>query len=413
MTALGHDAPIEDSERASFRHEVRAFLQQHAAPTSGSSMWHVNFHTDERESEREFEEGRAWQRTLFEHGYAGLTYPVELGGRGGPSWYETLYLEEAARFDVSSGYIASTMAMLGPTLMKWGTDEQRRALVPRLLSGEDAWCQLFSEPGAGSDLAGLACRAVRDGDEFVVTGQKVWNSAAQWCTKGMLLVRTDPDVPKHKGITFLLVDMDAEGVEVRPMVQANGAHHFNEVFLSEVRVPLSNVLGEVNGGWPVARTVLSHESAFIGGASAGSTFERLLELSRIHCRDANPVIRQELAVAYTRERLLQLMGARILAAVRRREPPSIDPSILKLYVAENKAQSGTLALALMGASGTASLPEDEISAWAQSELLARFAISIGGGTNEVQRNNLAERALGLPREVRNDHELPWREVPRS
>jgi alkylation response protein AidB-like acyl-CoA dehydrogenase len=376
-------------------------------------MWHVNFHTDERESEREFNEGRAWQRTLFEHGYAGLTYPVELGGRGGPPWYETLYLEEAARFDVSSGYIASTMAMLGPTLMKWGTDEQRRTLVPRLLSGEDAWCQLFSEPGAGSDLAGLACRAVRDGDEFVVTGQKVWNSAAQWCTKGMLLVRTDPDVPKHKGITFLLVDMDAEGVEVRPMVQANGAHHFNEVFLSEVRVPVSNVLGEVNGGWPVARTVLSHEAAFIGGASAGSTFERLLELSRVHGRDANPVIRQELAVAYTRERLLQLMGARILAAVRRREPPSIDPSILKLYIAENKAQSGSLALALTGASGTASMPEDEISAWAQSELLARFAISIGGGTNEVQRNNLAERALGLPREVRNDHELPWREVPRS
>jgi alkylation response protein AidB-like acyl-CoA dehydrogenase len=413
MSTSEQEAHHESPERQAFRREVRSFLEANAEPKQASSMWALSFHTDEAESAREFATGRAWQRTLFEHGFAGLTYPEDVGGRGGPPWYETIYREEAEAFEVSSGYIASTMAMLGPTILKWGTEAQCRELIPRLLSGEDAWCQLFSEPGAGSDLAGLACHAVRDGDEFVVTGQKVWNSAAQWCTKGMLLVRTDPDLPKHKGITFLLVDMDSAGIEVRPMVQANGAHHFNEVFFTDVRVPVASVLGEIDQGWHVARTVLSNESAFIGGASAGSTYERLLALSRRSGRDTDPLVRQELAFAYTRERLLQLMSDRLMAALRRREPPPFDPSILKLYVAENKAHTGSLAVALAGPYGIAVPDADEVGLWSQSELLARFAISIGGGTNEVQRNNVAERALGLPREPRTDHELPWRDVPRN
>ncbi|HEX7097116.1 MAG TPA: acyl-CoA dehydrogenase family protein, partial [Acidimicrobiales bacterium] len=341
-TAASSDTP----EQAAFRAEVRAFLEANAQPKREVSPWEVNFHTDPEEARREFEQGRAWQRKLFENGFAGLTYPVELGGRGLPPWSERIYREEASKFDASSGFIAATIAMLGPTLMKWGTDEQRKTLIPRLLSGEDAWCQLFSEPGAGSDLAGLACRAVRDGDEFVVNGQKVWNSAAQWCDKGMLLVRTNPDVPKHKGITFLLLDMHSPGVEVRPLVQATGAAHFNEVFLQDVRVPVENVLGEIDDGWHVARTVLSNESAFIGGGNAGSVFDRLVLLAQTFDKTGDPVIRQELAIAYTREKLLSWMGERILTAVRRRETPPIDPSILKLYVAGNRVQTGNLAMAI-------------------------------------------------------------------
>jgi alkylation response protein AidB-like acyl-CoA dehydrogenase len=400
-------------EQAAFREEVRDFLSAHAEPKGEASMWAVNFHTDADDAARDFEAGRAWQGKLFANGLAGLTYPTELGGRGGQPWHETIYREEAASFQASSGFIASTIAMLGPTLMKWGTDEQRSTLLPRLLSGEDAWCQLFSEPGAGSDLAGLATRAVRDGDEFVVSGQKVWNSAAQWCSKGMLVVRTDPDVPKHRGVTFLLVDMDSPGIEVRPLVQPTGAQHFNEVFLSNVRVPVANVLGEVDDGWHVARTVLSNESAFIGGGGRGSVHQRLVALARLHGRTGDPVIRQHLAAGYTREKLLDVMGERILAAVRRREVPPMDPSILKLYVAENAVRNGNLAMAIGGASVVAAPEGDEVSRWAQAELLGRFGISIGGGTNEVQRNNLAERALGLPREMRNDHAVPWRDVPRS
>ncbi|HET7720247.1 MAG TPA: acyl-CoA dehydrogenase family protein, partial [Acidimicrobiales bacterium] len=329
-------------------------------------MWAVNFHTDPADAAAEFNTGRAWQRTLFDNRLAGLTYPEELGGRGGEPWMETIYREESAGYDVSSGFVSATIAMLGPTLMKWGTDEQRKTLVPRLLSAEDAWCQLFSEPGAGSDLAGLATKAVRDGDEFVVTGQKVWNSAAQWCDRGMLLVRTDPDAPKHRGVTFLLVDMDSPGIEVRPLVQATGASHFNEVFLTEVRIPVSNVLGEINDGWHVARTVLSNESAFIGGGNGRSgVHDRLVELARMFGRLDDPLVRQGLATTFVREKLLGVMGERILAAVRRREVPPMDPSILKLYVAENAVIAGNLAMQIGGPALAAAPAGDEVALWAQ------------------------------------------------
>jgi alkylation response protein AidB-like acyl-CoA dehydrogenase len=300
--------------------------------------------------------------------------------------------------------------MLGPTLMAFGTDEQQRELLPRLLSGEDAWCQLFSEPGAGSDLASLACRAVRDGDDFVVTGQKVWNSAAQWCDHGMLLARTNPDAPKHHGITFLLIDMHSPGIEVRPLIQATGAAHFNEVFFEDVRVPVTAVLGEIDGGWAAARTVMSNESAMIGG-SGSSTFANLLLLAQEFGRTDDPVVRQRLADYYAREKALGLLADRIMTAVRRRERPPVDPSILKLFIAVNRAISGDLAVAIAGPAGL--LEDDEVGRWVEAELLARYGISIGGGTNEVQRNNLAERALGLPKEPSTDRGVAWSETLRS
>jgi alkylation response protein AidB-like acyl-CoA dehydrogenase len=404
---LSSDTP----EQAEFREEVRAFLAANAQPKREVSPWALNFHTTEEGGRAEFEKGRAWQRTLFDNRLAGLTYPVELGGRGGAPWMESVYREEAANYDVSSGFIASTIAMLGPTLMKHGTEEQKAHYVPRLLSGEYAFCQLFSEPGAGSDLAGLACKAVRDGDEFVVTGQKVWNSAAQFCNWGFLLVRTNPDVPKHKGITFILVDMHSPGVEVRPLVQPNGASHFNEVFFSETRIPVANVIGDVDAGWGPTRTVMSNESAFIGGGNAGSVHAKLVLLAQHFGRTEDPVIRQKLATAYSREWLLGVMGERIMAAVRRREVPPMDPSILKLFVAENRVGSGNLAMEIAGPMGVAT--DDEMSLWIQNEVIGRFGISIGGGTNEVQKNNLSERALGLPKEMRDDHLKPWKDVPRS
>jgi alkylation response protein AidB-like acyl-CoA dehydrogenase len=402
--------PSDTPDEAAFRAEARAFLTANAQPKREVSPWHVNFHTDPEAARAEFEVGRAWQKSMFDNGFAGLTYPVEYGGRGGQAWHERIFREEVAQFDVSSGFISSTIAMLGPTIVKHGTDEQKRELLPRLLSGEDAYCQLFSEPGAGSDLAGLACRAVRDGDEFIVTGQKVWNSAAQWCSRGMLLVRTDPDVPKHRGITFLLVDMDSPGIEVRPLVQPTGASHFNEVFLEEVRIPVANVLGAIDEGWGPARTVLSNESAFIGGGQGG-THDRLVLLARAHDKAGDPIIRQELALHYTRERLLAIMGERILAAVRERKVPPMDPSILKLFVAQNKVVSGNLAVAIAGPA--ALVGADETSPWIQAELMGRYGISIGGGTNEVMRNNLAERALGLPKEPGYDKTMAWKDIPRS
>ena len=398
-------------EQAEFRAEVQAFLAANAKPAQESSPWALNMHTTEAEARQSFDEGCQWQKTLFDHDMAGLTFPAEYGGRGGKPWHESIFREEAASYDVSSGFIAATMAMLLPTLMKHATDEQKATYIPKMLSGEYSICQLFSEPGAGSDLASLGARAVRDGDEFVVTGQKVWNSAAQFCNWGMVLVRTDPDAPKHKGITFMMVDMSSPGIEVRPLVQPTGASHFNEVFLSEVHIPVENVVGEINGGWAPARTVLSNESAFIGGGSGGSIYERLALLGGQCGVLGDPVIRQELAVAYTRERVLSYMSARILEAVRQREVPPVDPSILKLFIADTKVQTGNLGMQIGGIAAQAG--DSEESLWAQHEVMGRFGISIGGGTNEVQRNNLAERALGLPREPGYDKTMAWRDIPRS
>jgi acyl-CoA dehydrogenase len=411
-TTTTADAHASDTaEQAAFREEVCRFLAANSHLKRDASPWALNFHTDQDAARRAFDDGRAWQRTRFDAGMTGFTYPKELGGQGGEAWQERIYDEEAARYEASSGFIRSTIAMLGPTLMAFGTPEQQRALVPRLLSGEDAWCQLFSEPGAGSDLASLSCRAVRDGDDFVVTGQKVWNSAAQWCDHGMLLARTNPDAPKHHGITFLLVDMRSPGIEVRPLIQATGAAHFNEVFLQDVRVPVSDVLGEIDGGWAAARTVMANESAMIGGSGGSSTFANLLLLARTFGRTDDPVVRNRLADSYAREKALGLLAERIMTAVRRRERPPVDPSILKLSIAVNRAVSGDLAAAIAGPAGL--LQDDEISRWVGAEILGRYGISIGGGTNEVQRNNLAERALGLPKEPTTDRGAPWSQTLRS
>ena len=412
-SGLAADEHAEDTpEQAAFRAEAREFLRAHLPPRRDANPWALNFTSDESVARAHFESGRAWQRLLFDNGFAGLTYPREYGGRGGEAWHERIFREELAYFEAPISFISATIAMLGPTLMRHGTDEQRDEYLPRLLSGDDAWCQLFSEPGSGSDLAGLACRADRDGDHFLVNGQKVWNSAANFCDRGMLLVRTDPEVPKHHGITFLLVDMDSPGVEVRPLVQATGSAHFNEVFLADVSVPVSRVLGQINEGWAPARTVMSNESAFIGGGGGGgNTNEKLVMLARAFGAVNDPTIRQELARHYTRERLLAIMGEAIQAAVRQRKAPPIDPSILKLFVAENRVLSGNLAMAMAGAA--ALVTTDDRSAWMQAELVGRYGVSIGGGTNEVQRNNLAERALGLPREPSVDRDVAWREIRRS
>jgi alkylation response protein AidB-like acyl-CoA dehydrogenase len=398
-------------DQAEFRTEVKAFLAANAQPKRETSPWALMFHKSATEARAAFERGRAWQGTLFANRLAGMTYPVELGGRGGAAWHEQIYNEEAVNYDVSSRFVSATISMLGPTLMKHGTAEQKAKYVPKLLSGEYAFCQLFSEPGAGSDLAGLGTKAIRDGDEFVVTGQKVWNSAAQFCNWGMVLVRTDPDQPKHRGITFLLVDMATPGIEARPLVQPTGGAEFNEVFLTDVRIPVANVIGEINGGWAPARTVLSNESAFIGSGSAGGAHSKLVVLAERYGKLSDPIVRQTLATTYTNEWLLKVMGERILAAVRRREVPPMDPSILKLFIAQNRVISGNLAMQLAGPAAITT--DDEIPQWIQSELINRFSISIGGGTNEVQRNNLAERALGLPKELRNDPDQAWKDIPRS
>jgi alkylation response protein AidB-like acyl-CoA dehydrogenase len=403
------DEITEPPEHASYRAEVRAWYDAHATPKTPDDPWATTVHTDPAEAAAHFEGSRNWVRTLFEAGYSGIAWPAEYGGGGGESWMTRIEREIAADYEEFTGFPGATIAMLGPTLLRHGTEEQKKEFIPKLLSAELTFCQLFSEPGAGSDLASLGTKAVRDGDEFVVNGQKVWNSSAQFTDWGFLLVRTDPDAPKHKGITFLLVDMATPGIEVRPLVQINRSAHFNEVFLNDVRIPVANVVGEINEGWAPARTVLSNESAFIAGNRI-PTGEKLRKLAqRCACTD-DPVIRQQLADFLAREHIAGWMGEQVQQAIRRGEMPPMDPGLLKLLASENRRRAGDLAMAILGAAGQAGA-EPEIH-WAQVELMGRYSISIGGGTDQVLKNNIGERSLQLPREPGYDKNQAWRDIPK-
>ena len=405
------DDADDSPEQVSFRASARAFLAAHAEPRSEVDPWQVSGFPDDDEAKAYFEHGRAWQRTLAAHGWAGLTWPVEYGGGGHPAWAERIFAEEATTYGSGPGFVGATIAMLGPTLLAHATHDLKARHLPSLISGEVAWCQLFSEPGAGSDLASLAARAVLDGDEWVVDGQKVWNSCAQFAQWGFLLARTDTDAPKHRGITFLLVDMSSPGIEVRPLVQANGSSHFNEVFLSGVRIPADQVVGEVHGGWSPARTVLSNEAAFIGRGGGTPASDRLRDLAAMHGGLDDPRVRQRLAAVICRERLQSLMGQRIQAAVRNGREPPFDPALTKVMAAGTKVMTGDLAAELAGPA--ALVGDDSVGNWVRAEVINRFSISIGGGTTEVQKNNLAERSLGLPRESGNDRDGAWKDVPRA
>lgn len=357
---------------------------------------------------------RAVHTKLYEAGYGeSIPLPAEYGGQGGEAWQLRIFREESRRYDVDTGFYGSINAMTIPALLQFATEDQKKQYIPDMLSGAVNWCQLFSEPGAGSDLAGLGARAERDGDVFIVNGQKVWNSAAIFADLGILLVRTDPDVIKHAGITFLIADMKAPGVEVRPLVQATGSSHFCEVFFDNVAIPVANVIGEINDGWKVARTVMANESAVIGtgGGSGGGMDQKLIELATMLGHNEHPPTRQQLADYYSRQRILGWMGQRMAAGFRTTGRPAFDPSVVKLFVSDNKRRSGALAMELLGAASLS--VSHEASEWAMEQLLGRYSISIGGGTDEVHRNNVGERQLGLPRDIRTDKDIPWKDVPKG
>ncbi len=396
-------------EHAAYRADVRAWYDKHATRKRPDDPWATNTHIDPEKAAAHFRNSREWIGQLYAAGYSGIAWPKEYGGGGGESWMTRIEREIAADYEEWTGFPGATIAMLGPTLLRHGSEEQKLEFIPKLLSAERTFCQLFSEPGAGSDLASLGARAVRDGDEFIVNGQKVWNSSAQYTDWGFLLVRTNPAAPKHKGITFLLIDMSSPGIEVRPLVQINKSAHFNEVFLNDVRIPVANVVGEIDEGWGPARTVLSNESAFIAGNRI-PTGSKLRELATINDRNRDPVIRQGLATYIVRERISGWMGEQVQQAIRRGEMPPMDPGLLKLMASNNKRLAGDLAMQILGAAGQAD-DAPEIF-WAQAELMGRYSISIGGGTDQVLKNNIGERSLQLPREPGYDKNQPWRDVPK-
>jgi len=381
-----------------FRAAARAFLDAHASLRRGETDWSNGPRAHTPEAQREFfARCRAWQATLFDGGFAGIAWPRAFGGRGGTAWQSIVFEQEQARYDATSGFVAATIGMVGTMLLAHGSDAQKKRYLPPLLRADEAWCQLFSEPDAGSDLANVATRAVADGDHFVVTGQKVWTSYAQYCERAILLARTNDEAPKHKGITAMVVDFASPGITVRPLRLITGHSHFNEVFLDEVRVPLVDVVGAVDGGWAVARSVLSSEATQVGTTADSGDAAALIELARAQGRTADVRVRQELARAYSNERLLSLLNERVLDAVRRGVRPDVDPSVLKVFWSEAKVHKDLVAVSLLGAAGTLYGADAPRGGYWNTQVLNRYWATVGGGTSEVHRNMIAERALGLPR----------------
>lgn len=378
-----------------FRDEFRAWLSANAP-----AEWTRETNAEDRADYLNYL--RDWQQRLYQGGWAGIAWPRAYGGRGATLMQQAIFQEELARANTPPLIGTIGLSLVGPTIIAMGTDEQKSRYLAPILSGEDIWCQGFSEPNAGSDLASLGTKAVRDGDHFIVNGQKIWTSFAQladWC---LLLVRTDSAAPKHKGITCLLLDMHSEGVSVRPLRQMSGDSGFNEVFFSNVRIPVSQVLGQVNQGWTTAVTALMNERANLGTGSQvvfKRNLDALIAQSRTVERNGrpaseDPIFRQRLAQAYLELEILRLNTNRALTALNKTGVPGPEGSIQKVFWSEWNQRLQQLAQEIFGPFGQ--LTDFDQGKWQYSYLRAR-GNTIEAGTSEIQRNIIAERVLGLPK----------------
>jgi alkylation response protein AidB-like acyl-CoA dehydrogenase len=388
-------------EHEAFRGEFRAWL----AANLPSELCLDDAADDRVASDREtFEARRAWQRTMHAAGWVGIAWPKAYGGRGAGLMERVIWDEEyaAARAPVLPGNMG--LNLIGPTIIQWGTDAQKLRHLPAILSGEEVWCQGFSEPGAGSDLAGLQTRAVDAGDHFVVNGQKVWTSGAHFAHWIILLARTNPDAPKHQGISCFLVPMDSPGISVRPLVLLTGHRHFNEVFFSDVAVPRCAMLGPLNQGWKVSTTTLMHERHSSGARNPLAQVARLVALARSVPHGGgtaweNPVIRQRLAQLVIDCEALKYTRFRNLTRMFRGEPPGPEGSILKLSGSELGVRVSDAAGELLGMHALVNVPTEVVPdapRWL-NRLLAARQYTISAGTSEIQRNIIGERVLGLPK----------------
>ncbi|HBZ72490.1 MAG TPA: acyl-CoA dehydrogenase [Deltaproteobacteria bacterium] len=392
-----NDSPAE----AAFRAEARAFLAQHA------HEGRLDYYEQDTSTPELVAAAKRWQRALYESGWAALHWPQRYGGRGLGPLELKIWNQELGRAGKGASLFVVGIGMAGPTIIAHGSEAQKARFLPPMLQGDEIWCQLFSEPGAGSDLASLATRAVQDGEQWVVNGQKVWCSGGHYANFGILLARTDPKAPKHKGITYFLLDMRSPGIEVRPLRQMDGNAHFTEVFLSDVRIPDAHRVGPVNHGWSCAMTTLAHERMAIGDIDRMFSFDDLAAHARAHRDRLDPVLRDELARLYTWVRSLELLNARVISKLARGSVPAAESSVMKLAIARILSKSAELGLRLLG-------PEALLrkGPW-QNQWLFAPSMHIAGGTDEIQKNIAAERVLGLPREPLDSRDVPFEDLPRS
>ncbi|MBO0739907.1 MAG: acyl-CoA dehydrogenase family protein [Hyphomicrobiaceae bacterium] len=403
----------DTAEEAEFRAGARHFLDENAKPREpGSGL----LYRAGNESPEFRNRAKEWQAKKADAGYAGITWPKEWGGRGGTAIQQVIYDQEEAKYAVPRGLFEIGLGMCIPTLCTWGTQAHRDRYARKALRGEEVWCQLFSEPAAGSDLAGLRTRADRDGECWIVNGQKIWTSGAHYCDFGVLVTRSDFAAPKHKGLTYFFLDMKSPGIEIRPIKQISGQSHFNEVFFTDVRIPDSQRLGKPGEGWKVSLTTLMNERYTIGGRTSAG-IEDIFELARnIELDDGpalkNAAVRDKLADWYVSSQGLKFSHFRTMTALSRGETPGPESSIGKLVNGSKLQNIAAFALDLMEQGGV--LTDQELvplAAVFQQTLMTSPSSRIAGGSDEIMRNIIAERVLGLPADVRVDKDLPFSALP--
>ena len=392
-------------EEARFREEAASWLAENA-PTD-----------DAFRALTPLEQAKVWQKQKYDAGWACMGWAPEFGGRGASAIEEVIWRQEESQYDLPANFFLIGQGMIGPTLMAWASDEDKARFLPPLASGEEVWCQLFSEPAGGSDLAALRTRAERDGDDWVINGQKIWTSGAHYSDYGVIVVRTDPTVPKHKGLSYFYVDMKAPGVEVKPIKQLTGDSDFNEVYFTDVRVSDSQRLGEVGQGWQVSLTTLMNERAAIGGSFGQMDVSLAISVAEEVEIDGRPAledaaVRARIANWYVQEAGLKYTGYRSLTALSRGALPGPENSIGKLVGAPKMQAMSSYLMDLLGASGA--IADESLAAKAgiiQRAYMGAPGLRIAGGTDEIMANIIAERVLGLPQEPRLDKGIPFNEVP--
>jgi alkylation response protein AidB-like acyl-CoA dehydrogenase len=406
---------FEDSpQEAAFRKTVRDWISANAPIEAKEKLEKSSARLSSR-VDGYLAAAKAWQKKKADGGWACLQWPKEYGGRGATPIEKVIWQQEEGDFVRLAQPFRIGEGMCGPTMIAFASEEHKRARLPKLASGEEIWCQLFSEPAGGSDLAGLRTRAERDGNAWIINGQKIWTSGAHYSDYGLLIARTDPNLPKHKGLTMFFLNMDSPGVEVRPIKQASGESEFNEVYFTNVRIPDSQRLGEVNSGWNVSLTTLMNERMSIG-ARVSTGFPEMFEFcAQLMLDDGpaldNPTVKSKLATWATRTSGLKYTSYRAISALSKGDRPGPENSIGKLVAGTTMQEIATFALELQGASGVIADPAmAEAGAHFQALFLSSPASRIAGGTDEILRNIIAERVLGLPGDIRVDKDVAFNKV---
>jgi len=403
----------DTADEAAFRAEARAFLDRNAKRKSEAQGVYRGRYIADHEM---LLQAKTWQAKKADAGYAGITWPKQFGGRGGSPIQQVIYNQEEANYLVPRGVFEIGLGMCIPTMMTYGTPEHLQRFVTPALRGEEIWCQLFSEPAGGSDLAGLRTRAERDGDAWVVNGQKIWTSGAHFADYGILVTRTDPNAHKHEGLTFFFLSMKSPGIEVRRIKQISGTSNFNEVFFTDVRIPDRQRLGKVGEGWKVSLTTLMNERLAVGDAP-GPDFDDIFALARsIDLDDGpaikNPAVRERLADWYVKTQGLKFTKFRTITALSRGQTPGPEASITKVVSASKLQEIASFGMDLLGMAGAVMDPDlAPMDAWFQEALLYAPGMRIAGGTDEILRNIIAERVLGLPADIRVDKDRPFNQLP--